>query len=198
MPEKFDISLYNDEFFQWHHQPARDYSIKTMDWFIDEYKPESVCHFGCGIGSYLEAAYHKGIRRLKGYDIGGDAASKYIPAEIQSFIEYKDCTKQLRLRPAELDYQCVLSFETAEHIDPKGSWIFVWNICTNLAYNGLVLFTAAPPGQQGCDWMGLFKTFFLQVDDRMTKHIADNWKRIGCPEYISTNLLVFHHKDYPQ
>ena len=52
----FDLSLYNDEFFQWHYKYARIYSIQTMNWFLDKFTVNSVVDFGCGIGSYLECA----------------------------------------------------------------------------------------------------------------------------------------------
>jgi hypothetical protein len=41
----FDLNLYNDEFFLWHLTYAREYSIKTMDWYIDTFKPNSVVDF---------------------------------------------------------------------------------------------------------------------------------------------------------
>ena len=41
----FDIKLYDDEFFFWHLRYAREYSMKTMDWYIEKFKPESVIDF---------------------------------------------------------------------------------------------------------------------------------------------------------
>jgi cyclopropane fatty-acyl-phospholipid synthase-like methyltransferase len=196
MEPVFDISLYNDEFFQWHLQYAREYSIKTMNWFVDTYRPSSVCDVGCGIGSYLEAAYHKGIEELKGYDIGGEHARKYTPNEIQRFIEYRDCTKEMFTR----QYDCVLSFETAEHVEPTGSEMFVANIAGAAKKNRLILFTAAPPGQEGCGhincqpeeyWIDLFIYFGAVPSIEHTSFISAAWKEIGCPDYIGNNLIVF-------
>ena len=63
----FDLSLYNDEFFQWHYKYARIYSIQTMDWFLDNFQANSVADFGCGIGSYLECAHYR--LEVKGFEI---------------------------------------------------------------------------------------------------------------------------------
>ena len=185
----FDIKLYNEGFFEWHLVYARDYSIKTMLWFIEKYKPESVIDFGCGIGSYLEAAYSKGLR-IKGIDISYHAF-KFTPEHIRPFISYKDCTKEI----VTWGYDCALSFETAEHIDPAGTDQFIDNI--KRAASKYILFTAAPPGQEGCGHINLhpreywIEKFGLPVDEEMTKDIADNWALLGCPPYISKNLIVF-------
>ena len=137
----FDLSLYNDEFFQWHYKYARIYSIQTMNWFLDKFTVSSVVDFGCGIGSYLECAHDRGFE-VKGFEIS-EAAKKYTPERIQKFITYQDCTEPIVIKK----YDCVISFETAEHIDPSGTEQFVENIVN--ATGGYLLFTAAPPGQQG-------------------------------------------------
>lgn len=192
----FDIGLYNDEFFQWHIDHAREYSINTMNWYLDEFKTSSICDIGCGIGSYLEAAFEKGLRDIKGYDIA-EPAKKYTPANIQPFIEYRDCTRQIDF---PRHYECVMSFETAEHIDPELSTVFVANITKAAGPNGRILFTGAPPGQQGCGhincqprgyWINLFSEFGFTYQPGYTRYISDAWRSIGCPSYIADNLLVF-------
>lgn len=185
----FDLSLYNDEFFEWHLVYARDYQLKTFSWFLDKYKPRSVIDFGCGIGSYLEVAFEKEIL-VKGYDVS-EFASKYTPPQLRQFIEYTDCTKRIELKK----YDCVLSFETAEHIQPEGTDQFVDNL--KRAMGKYILFTGAPPGQDGCGHINLqpreywIEKFNLPVDEEMTKDVSDNWAAIGCPTYISQNLIVF-------
>ena len=186
----FDISLYNEEFFEWHLRYAREYSIKTMDWYIDTYKPKSVADFGCGIGSYLESAFNKGLR-IQGYEISS-TARKYTPETIQPFIKYVDCTTPL----STAVYDCVISFETAEHISPRGTWQFVDNIMK--ACGGILLFTAAPPGQQGTGhinlrskeyWLKKFSS--LKYEPDLTDSVRLNWKQLGAPEYICNNLITF-------
>ena len=194
----FDISLYNDDFFFWHDKYAREYSIKTMDWFVDKYLPKSVVDFGCGIGSYLESAYNKGIKNLKGFDIGGEYAQAYTPNFLHEFIEYKDCTLPISCGT----YDCVISFETAEHIEPIGTDVFVKNIANSCKLlTGLILFTAAPPEQDGCGhinchykdfWLTKFAQHKCFEDKNLTDEISTNWKslNVGCPDYIINNLIV--------
>lgn len=188
----FDISLYNDEFFEWHLKHAREYSIKTMDWYIEKYQPESVVDFGCGIGSYLESAYfHKLV--FKGFEISKDAW-KYTLPFVSEYIFYWDCTQSVSW--THRFYDCVLSFETAEHIEPDGTDQFVKNL---ISFTGKhLLFTAAPPGQQGTGHINLHPREFwieqftkeLTYDEALTKDISDNWRILGAPDYICNNLIV--------
>lgn len=192
----FDLSLYNDDFFLWHNKNAHEYSVKTMDWFCDHFEPRSVIDYGCGIGSYLLSAHNKGIKDLKGFDIGGEFARKYTPKEIQKFIEYRDCTEEIKTGK----YECVISFETAEHIEPAGTDIFVSNLVNSLKDFGLLLFTGAPPGQDGtghinCQpkeyWIGKFEAYGLDRSNSLEKNIKEAWAELGAPKYILDNLLVF-------
>lgn len=193
---KFDIGLYNDEFFEWHYKYARDYSIVTMDWLLDFINVKSVVDFGCGIGSYLESAFNKGIVKIKGYDIGGDYAKKYTPEHIQPNIEYIDCTTKMVTEK----YDCVISFETAEHIEPSGTNQFCDNLVGALDKNGFLFFTGAPAGQEGCGhincqrksfWMLKFLERDLEFDAITTVVVSQEWRRLGAPNYICDNLLVF-------
>ena len=195
--EKFDLPLYNDEFFEWHLKYARNYSIETMDWLIDKYNPKSVVDFGCGIGSYLESCYNKGLRKIKGYDIGGDYAKKYTPDYLHKFIEYTDCTKEIDTDK----YECVMTFETIEHIEPSGTDTFIQNLIKSTEKNGYILFTGAPTEQDGCGhinchdkayWLEKFSKFDYHLDLQMNQDIKNGWKNlnVGCPNYILDNLIV--------
>ncbi len=218
--EKFDLSLYNDEFFEWHQKHTIEYQTKTFQWYIDKFKPKSVVDFGCGIGTYLKTAFDNGIKELKGYDIGGEFAKKYTPAEVQQFIEYKDCTKPISFshsissqnpdflkKVKNTSYDCIISFETAEHIDPEGTDVFINNIIAAAErIKSTILFTAAPPGQEGCGhinmhpkefWIDKFfnQSFgFIKPDEELTKEISQAWKEIGCPDYIHSNLIALKIK----
>jgi hypothetical protein len=144
MEKTFDISLYNDEFFKWHQLHTIDYALKFMDWYIENYKPKSVIDFGCGLGTYLESAYNKKIIQIKGYEIGGEFARKYTPQHMQDFIQYIDCTLPLKFSKNE-KFDCVISIEVAEHIDPKNTEQYVKNMVSSMSKNAKILFTAAPP-----------------------------------------------------
>lgn len=195
----FNQELYNDEFFEWHLKYARDYSIKTMDWYLQNYPTNSIVDFGCGIGSYLESAFTHNLKFIKGYDIGGEHAAKYTPEHIKKFITYKDCTQPIR---TEMPCDLVISFETAEHIEPSGTDMFVDNLYNATRPNGgKLLFTGAPPEQDGCGhincypkqfWIDKFVSKNLSFSESETKFISEKWRELGAPNYICDNLLVFH------
>ena len=168
----------------------------TMDWLLEFVPFRSVVDFGCGIGSYLESAFARNITKIKGYDIGGDYAKKYTPEHIQPFIEYLDCTKPMVTEK----YDCVISFETAEHIEPSGTNQFCDNLVNALGEHGYLFFTGAPEGQDGCGhincqskafWMLKFTERNLEFDAVLTAVVYQEWKRLGAPNYICDNLLVF-------
>lgn len=187
----FDLSLYDEEFFIWHKIHAREYSIRNMDWYIKNYKPESVIDFGAGIGSYLESAHNHGLI-IRGYDISEEAL-KHTPAFLHPFIAYLDCTLPIKTEP----FDTVISFETAEHIDPAGTEQFISNLIN--ATGKRLLFTAAPPGQQGTGHINLRpKQFWLDefskeltYNEKVSREISSFWGLQGAPYYIVNNLIVF-------
>ena len=190
MPE-FDISLYDEEFFEWHVTHARKYSMRTMDWYIQKSKPDSVVDFGCGIGSYLEAAFDYGIK-IKGYEISWEAII-HTPERIRPYIEYRDCTEPINAGI----FDTVISFETAEHIEPEGTNQFILNLVN--ATGKTLLFTAAPLGQGGTGHINCRpKEFWIMelsdlliYNDVLTGEISEAWEKLGAPWYIVKNLMVF-------
>jgi len=199
MKNDFDISVYDDRYFKWHKDFTRDYAIKTMDWFIKKYKPESIIDWGCGIGAYLESALKNGISQIKGFDIGGDFVKKYTDESVLSFIEYLDCTLPIETQL----YDCVVSIETAEHIENNKSDQFVKNIVLSAKPTAYIIFTAAQPGQSGsghinCQpkqfWIDKFLSHGFLVNEEVTKDIKENWKQLKAPDYVINNLIVFHKK----
>lgn len=197
MSDKFDISLYDEDFFLWHKTHVRDQAVSCMSWYIGRFpEAKSFCDFGCGIGSYLEAPNYLRVNGLdfhvKGFEIS-EVAKQFTPTDLQPFIEYRDCTK-----PIITDrFDCVLSFETAEHIEPEGTEQFILNLVE--ATGQRLLFTAAPPGQDGTGHINCrFKSFwigeigeFLDFNPELTKEISTAWEKLGAPWYIVNNLIVF-------
>ena len=195
----FKLEVYDDRYFKWHYDVTRNYAINTMNWFIENYKPNSIIDYGCGIGAYLESGLKNNITKLKGFDIGGEKLVPYIDSSIKEYIEFVDCTIAI---PTD-KYDCVISLETGEHVEPEGSDVFIDNITNSLSDNGLVLFSAAPPGQGGsghinCQpksfWMEKFEKRGVHENKELTDKIVKNWNKLGAPEYICSNLIVLERK----
>jgi 2-polyprenyl-3-methyl-5-hydroxy-6-metoxy-1,4-benzoquinol methylase len=198
MANKFDITQYDDRYFKWHRDHTRNYAIKNMDWYINQFKPASIIDYGCGIGAYLESGLNNGITKLKGYDIGGDYVKKYTEKSVQPYIEYLDCTLPLITD----EYDCVISLETGEHIETKSSDQFVLNIANSTKKDGTILFSAAQPGQGGsghinCQpksfWIEKFAIHSFIYDEPLTKQILKEWSLQKVPDYIINNLIVFRY-----
>ncbi len=75
--------IYTDEFYAQRLRFYRRGINECMRWLIKEYKIESVIDFGCGVGSYLEAAFDSGLSKIKGFDSGLNQSLKFIPQKRQ-------------------------------------------------------------------------------------------------------------------
>lgn len=188
----FDRSIYNDDFFSWHLKYARDYSISTMNKFMDKYKPNTVADFGCGIGSYLESAYDKGAV-VFGLEIALKGALPYIPERIKIFIHERDICEPFKMVGK---YDVVLSLETAEHIEPSGTDTYIENLVNS---GEIVVFTGAPESQGGMghinckernEWLRLFESKGAKYNEQMTNEVKELWSE--APVYIRENLLIFN------
>lgn len=194
MDTKFDISLYNDEFFAWHakhvHVPCVMMGMKLHL----EFQMHSMCDFGCGIGSFLKGAWQAGVERIKGYELGGEDAKRYTDPIVQPFIDFNtDLTKaDIQDEP----YEITLCTEVAEHIETRHSGRLVKTIADNT--KGFCIFTAAHVGQEGtghinCQpqefWVKHFEDNGMKKSDEMTDTIIRLWH--DAPTYYLPNLIVF-------
>lgn len=195
----FKLDVYDDRYFKWHYNVTKNYAISTMNWFIENYKPSSIIDYGCGIGAYLESGLKNNITKLRGFDIGGEKLIPYIDPSVKKYVEFIDCTL-----PIITDkYDCVISLETGEHIEPDGSDIFIDNLSNSLNEKGIILFSAAPPGQGGsghinCQpksfWIEKFQERGIYKNEELSDTIIKNWNKLGAPEYICSNLIVLERK----
>jgi 2-polyprenyl-3-methyl-5-hydroxy-6-metoxy-1,4-benzoquinol methylase len=193
MSDIFDISLYNDEFFEWHYTHVHIPMLETGKKFMLEYKVESIVDFGCGIGSYLLAAYKKGVPTIQGYEIGGNHAKRYTPDSIHHLIDFStDITKPMNTD--KFDYSFCI--EVAEHVEPSGSKQLVSNIVN--ATNKMIVFTASPKQQDGCGhinthskiyWINLFEQEGVKYSGKETKQLKELWS--DAPDYVLKNLMIF-------
>ncbi len=186
---------YNDKYYNRHFVQYREWEKSIGKHIFETIRPSSIIDLGCGVGSYLEGAFIAGCQDIKGIEISYDMAKKYIIEDISPYIFEADATCDLNI---DRKFDCVISFEVAEHIDPKGTEKFIENL-TSLSDNYIIL-TAAPPGQAGTGHINLRdKNFWIEsieskgflFQDQLVELFWPIWKIFGTERYILKNLMVF-------
>ena len=119
--------------------------------------PASVIDIGCGTGTWLRAMIDRGTAEIVGVD-GLQVDEKLLFIDKAS-IRHFDLNLPIDL---QRQFDLVISLETAEHIEPANSDIFVDSI---VAHGKSVLFSAASPGQGGthhvnCQWPEYWQSLF--------------------------------------
>jgi len=186
---------YSDKYYRKHFEQYRIWENKVGEHLYNTIKPQSVLDLGCGVGSYLEGFFNAGCRDIVGVELNYNFAKKYIVDSIFPFIKQGDITKDLQLNRK---FDCVISFEVGEHIDPNGTQGFIDNL--SHYSQKYIIFTAAPPGQKGTNHINLMdknKWIQLVVDrgflyqEDLVKEFKNEWIKLGVERYILSNLMVF-------
>ena len=186
---------YSDKYYRKHLEKYRIWENKVGEYLYNTIKPQSVLDLGCGVGSYLEGFFNAGCRDLMGVELNYNFAKKYIVETIAPFIKQGDITKDLQLNRK---FNCVISFEVGEHINPNGTQGFINNLSDYS--QKYIIFTAAPPGQRGTGHINLMdknKWIQLVVDrgflyqEDLVKEFKNEWIKLGVERYILSNLMVF-------
>lgn len=197
---KFNISSYSDAYYLRHFSQYRMWENLIGEHIVQTINPTSILDLGCGVGSYLEGALRAGCKNILGIEIAFDTARKYFTEDINPHIRKGDITTNLNLNRS---FDCVMSFEVGEHIDPEDTVGFLDNL-TRLSSNYIIL-TAAPPGQRGTGHINL-RERQVWINDIVSRGFSYRpelvnsfwpvWKKFGAPKYILRNLMVFK-KDAP-
>lgn len=120
-------------------------------------KPASLLDVGCGVGTWLRAAYDLGIADVLGVD-GVD-----IPEDMllipKNLFNHFDFTQPLRLGRR---FDVALCLEVAEHLEPNAGALLITSLTEHA---DTIFFSAACPGQAGqhhlnCQWPAYWQTHF--------------------------------------
>jgi len=132
---------YPDEFYTERKENAAYAARAVLTPFLAAASVESAIDFGCGIGSWLAVAKQLGVQTVRGVD------GPWVNTALLE-IDHAEFTEHDLSQPLEIDqgYDLAISLEVAEHLPPERARSFVEELCRAA---GLVLFSAAVPGQGG-------------------------------------------------
>jgi cyclopropane fatty-acyl-phospholipid synthase-like methyltransferase len=189
--------IYDSEYYANIIEGPAIRSAKTISNSIfASFAPTRVVDVGCGTGALLEALRGRGCK-VFGLEYSV-AALKYCGErglEVAKFDLEKDVIKQ------NWHFDVAISMEVAEHL-PKIMADRYVGILTALA--PIIVFTAAPPGQEGTDhvnlqpkeyWIQKFLQRGFEHAEALSLHTANKWKGAGDVEFwYYDNLMIFRRR----
>lgn len=151
--------------------------------------PPTYLDVGCGTGVMPDMAYHLGV----------DAIGLDLHDYEEIWYQKHDLSQPLKLKKS---FQLVTCIEVAEHIHPSYDGIFMDTISRHVSSdNGVLVFTAAHPGQEGEDhvntrpaiyWRDQFYGRGLGFNQELTARLSLLWSNINSPLYwLPANVQVF-------
>ena len=156
-------------------------------------RPDTIVEVGCGTGALLEALRRRGCQVL-GLEYS-EAALQYCRwrgLAVRKFDLERDTLADDRT------FDVAISMEVAEHLPEKISGRYV-ALLTRLS--GVIVFTAAPPGQGGLDhvneqppsyWISKFQALGFAYDEELSKLWREGWRETAVVAWwYFQNLMIF-------
>jgi len=168
------------------HNEELPFARRLTSWIKDNLNPQQVLDLGCGPGTYVECFRDQEVNAI-GYDTDVRVQGK----------DYLVCKN---LFDVEETGNVVLCMEVAEHIDSSNNAQIVKTMTQALEQNGILIWTAAKPGQGGvghinCQskiyWEALFATQPLKRCLVIEKQLIDTMKNGYHMGWFVQNLLVY-------
>ena len=157
---------------------------------------KTLIDLGCGIGEFIAYFHHTHNVLSVGYD-GSENSLTHMASGATIYVhDLRNPLGWWSYKPIDL----CMCLEVAEHIEPEFADVIVDNCCS---VSDLILFTAAPPGQEGTGHVNLqlpkywFKKFetkgYIYRHDKVVelKSLLESWKhKKGIKAYYD-NAMVF-------
>lgn len=175
--------------------------------------PRAYCDVGCGSGATVEFMSHHAdiavgferdvheLTRAHGSPPRGRLDGFYL-GRAGLILEWDLAQPLVR---HDVQYDLVTSWEVGEHIEPAGAEQFVENVCSLVAPDGWLVFTAALPGQIGtghvnCQpkeyWGQRFYDRGLRYDAQKTDFLTVIWDHTVNPLlWLRDNVQVWRRTD---
>lgn len=157
--------------------------------------PTAYLDVGSGTGAMVNMARRIGIPAY-----GVDVVHSH-----ESWLIEHDLTEPLHLLDKDgktQQFDLITSLEVAEHIPEEYSDIYIDSIARHMAHGGILVFSAAPPGQSGdghvnCQPAGYWRDkFFLRgisYQYEMTAKLSTLWNIVaGSLYWLVSNVQVFN------
>lgn len=134
--------IYDEHFMDYTGESSRHAAMTIAGLLRGPLGIDSVLDVGCATGTWLRAWSETGVGDIQGVD--GDYVDRSRLRIDGSCFRSADLSRPLSLGRS---FDLVQSLEVAEHIDATHAEQFVQNLVDHSG--GLILFSAAPPGQGG-------------------------------------------------
>jgi SAM-dependent methyltransferase len=148
--------------------------------------PPTFLDVGCGTGAMVELARRLGIDAV-GVDLIANSPD----------IKHNLATPLMLGRTFAL----VLSLEVAEHIESLHAGVFLNNISQHMEDKAILIFSAAPPGQEGENhvhlkpasyWRTMLHNRRVYWDEGLTMKLALMWTLVPSPQmWLPSNVQIF-------
>jgi len=184
---------YDSRFMNYADVSSRTSAQRIAGLLLHALPIRSVLDVGCAKGTWLDVWTELGVGEIQGVDGDYvDRANLVIPAarfRAANLAQALDLGRQFDL---------VQSLEVAEHIPGESASIFVENLVRHSS--GIVLFSAAPPGQGGefhvneqpyDYWRALFKRHGFEAYDCIRPQIAGE---VSVSFWYRYNIFLYVHE----
>jgi len=184
---------YNAEFFAGQRNDSLSSARVVVPHLLQLCNPRSVADFGSGVGTWLSAFRELGVEDITGVD--GD----YVQTE--ELLIPSNCFHRADLtQPIDLKrrFDLVVSVEVAEHLAENCAATFV---DTLTRHGGVILFSAAIPGQRGTShinerWPTYWQELFQSRGHECIDCLRDIfWTDERISWWYRQNMLLFVSKD---
>jgi SAM-dependent methyltransferase len=190
--------IYDDAYFVRAADSKRRAANRMAASIVRDTSPTSIVDVGCGGGYLLDAFRAHGVSGL-GLERARSALALCRDAglRVQEFDLERDVFRGER-------FDIAASTEVAEHLPAHAAGGLV-DLLVALA--PFVVFTAAPPGQQGAKhvneqprdyWIERFAARGFALHEDYVRKWRDEWQRADVPAFYWRNLMVFSRRRPPQ
>lgn len=193
--------IYTREWFEHDFAPLQPEFNLVADGIVRVLAPRLAIDVGCGPGMLVRALRERGVN-TSGFD-GSQHALDYAAPEVRPFLfrlDIRDAENGVGIVEEQhfIPIDLLVCTEVAEHLEEQHAHVLV-----NLLTRGsprYVLFTAAPPGQDGhhhvnCQppayWTEKFAVRGYPLDEAKTAAIKASWAPLQRLSHMTRNVMVF-------